>query len=113
MSRGWACDRLGRERTEPHVTPRSDFQASPQWSGTHGDPERRRRKIAVEMTAFEAFIRRAALREVLYGPEFPDFEARMVCSRGEAAPVLEALPRASISDVDGTSPERSRDAAGE
>jgi hypothetical protein len=50
---------------------------------------------------------------VLYGPEFPDFEARMGCSRGEAAPVLEALPRASISDIDGTSPGRSRDAAGE
>jgi len=65
------------------------------------------------MTAFEAFIPRAALREVPYGPELPDFEARTGCSRGEATPVLEALPQALISGVDGTSSGRSRDAAGE
>ena len=70
-------------------------------------------KITVAMTAFEAFVCRAALREGLYGLDFPDFEPRMGCSREEAASVFEALPRASISDVDVTSPGRSRDAAGE
>ena len=69
--------------------------------------------FTVAMTAFEAFVCRAALREVLYGLEFPDFEPRMGCSRGEAASVFEAMPRASISDVDGTRPGRSLDAAGE
>jgi len=70
-------------------------------------------RLTVEMTSFEAFVCRAALREVLYGLTFPDFEPRMGCSRKDAAEVFEALPRASISVADGTRPGRSRDAAGE
>jgi hypothetical protein len=53
-------------------------------------------RFTVEMTTFEAFVCRAALREVLYGFGFPDFEPRMGCSRKDAGAVLEALPRSTI-----------------
>jgi len=49
----------------------------------------------VEMSAREAFICRAALREVLYGFKFPDFEPRMGCTRQEATALLESLPLAT------------------
>jgi len=43
------------------------------------------------MTAHEVFVCRAALRELLYGFSFPDFKARMGCTREEAAAVLHSL----------------------
>lgn len=52
-------------------------------------------RFTVEMSAREAFICRAALREVLHGFTFPDFEPRMGCTRPEAATVLETLPLAT------------------
>lgn len=61
-------------------------------------------RYTVEMTAFEAFVCHAALREVLYGFEFPDFEPRMGCSRRAAAEVLNALPRPSSAEIDRTAP---------
>ena len=55
-------------------------------------------RLTVEMTSFEAFVCRAALREVLYGLTFPDFEPRMGCSRKDAADVFDALPRTSTAE---------------
>lgn len=49
----------------------------------------------VEMSVREAFICRAALREVLYGFKFPDFEPRMGCTRQEATALLESLSLAT------------------
>jgi len=49
-------------------------------------------RFTVEMSAREALICRAALREVLYGFTFPDFEPRMGCTRPEATSVLTSLP---------------------
>jgi len=49
-------------------------------------------RFTVEMSAREAFICRAALREVLHGFTFPDFEPRMGCTRPEATAVFESLP---------------------
>lgn len=53
-------------------------------------------RFTVEMSAREAFICRAALREVLYGFKFPDFEPRMGCTRPEAAAVFDALPLGTL-----------------
>lgn len=53
-------------------------------------------RFTVEMSAREAFICRAALREVLYGFNFPDFEPRMGCTRQEATALLESLPLATL-----------------
>lgn len=53
-------------------------------------------RFTVEMSDREAFICRAALREVLYGFKFPDFEPRMGCTRPEATALLESLPLATL-----------------
>lgn len=53
-------------------------------------------RFTVEMSAREAYICRAAPREVLYGFKFPDFEPRMGCSRQEATALLESLPLATL-----------------
>ena len=68
-------------------------------------------RLTVEMTSFEAFVCRAALREVLYGLTFPDFEPRMGCSRKEAADVFDALPRTSTAEPGRTEMPRSPDAS--
>ena len=59
-------------------------------------------RYSAEMTAHEVFVCRAALREVLYGFSFPDFKARMGCTREEAAAVLHSLPNPSNEDIDRT-----------
>lgn len=53
-------------------------------------------RFTVEMSAREVFICRAALREVLYGFKFPDFEPRIGCTRQEATALLESLPIATL-----------------
>ena len=68
-------------------------------------------RLTVEMTSFEAFVCRAALREVLYGLTFPDFEPRMGCSRKDAAEVFDALPRPSIAEPGRTEIPRPPDAS--
>ncbi len=62
-------------------------------------------RYTVEMTAFEAFVCHAALREVLYGFKFPDFEPRMGCSREEAAAVYKSLPQPKSGEVKQTTPQ--------
>ena len=62
--------------------------------------------VSVGMTAFEAYVCRAALREVLYGFKFPDFDGRMGCSRAEAAAVMQALPDPSTEEIDASAPPR-------
>lgn len=59
-------------------------------------------RYSAEMTAHEVFVCRAALREVLYGFSFPDFKARMGCTREEVTAVLHSLPEPSNEDVDRT-----------
>jgi hypothetical protein len=58
------------------------------------------------MSAFEVFVCRAALREVLHGFTFPDFEPRMGCTRQEAARVNDSLPRPPVAEVNRTAPPR-------
>ena len=59
-------------------------------------------RYSAEMTAHEVFVCRAALGDVLYGFSFPDFKARMGCTREEAAAVLHPMPNPSNDDVDRT-----------
>jgi hypothetical protein len=59
----------------------------------------------LEITASELFICRAALREVLYGFKFPDFEPRMGCTREMAASVLNSLPDPPSGEVERTVPQ--------
>ena len=57
-----------------------------------------------EMSPFEIFVCRAALREVLYGFKFPDFEPRMGCTREEAAAIFDALPDPTDEEIEQSVP---------
>lgn len=69
-------------------------------------------RFTMETTARETFICRAALREVLFGFKFPEFEPRMGCTRSKVAAVFEALPLGTplASDSENVPPRLSRSA---